>query len=526
MAEERDTLAATKLTRTEFAVVRAYAQGMRPVEIANRYLLDPDDDDDLTEHQAVQRILALRDRLVQFALQHDRPDIAEMFEALRGRSDAGMTRRVEALSSIEQLGQGRPLPSHQVSLWFGPSLARRLVAAEIRTIADLVSLANRRGTSWWRYVPRIGKQSAETIVRWLGNQQALPDMKVHGYVLAPSQLVTRRSLGRAMLGTDMVNPVPLELMQAPRGQASWCIELADDFRFACDWVAARLTSPNTWKSYRREVERVLIWAARQARSLRSLTTNDLLNYRAFLADPQPAAFWCGPANPRDKVHWRPFEGPLRTSSCEAAMRIVNALVRAVRADGPVRRRRPAAIDMPSETSISMESDPAPNAPGQVVVIGMFLTWLETGASSPQQRAALAAALLLARHGLRIVEIPALRFEHLMPGAATGRLMLHAKSAARRGDIELAPDAWSALSAHWTDRQISWDRQAFAWNPEAALLAPIGFPATERGRAKQVLATAGYSASGLDQLLRASWKRFAAAHEGTAAAFTPRMLRLT
>jgi hypothetical protein len=85
MPDDRDTLAATKLTRTEFAVVRAYAQGMKPLEIANRYLQDPDDDDDLTEHQAIQRILALRDRLVQFALQHDRPDIAEMFEALRGR---------------------------------------------------------------------------------------------------------------------------------------------------------------------------------------------------------------------------------------------------------------------------------------------------------------------------------------------------------------------------------------------------------------------------------------------------------
>ena len=79
-----------KLTRTEFAVVRAYAQGMRPVDIANRYLLDPDDDGELTEHQAIQRILGLRDRLIQFALQHERQDIAEMFDALKGRSNTGM----------------------------------------------------------------------------------------------------------------------------------------------------------------------------------------------------------------------------------------------------------------------------------------------------------------------------------------------------------------------------------------------------------------------------------------------------
>ncbi|PMY07503.1 hypothetical protein, partial [Pseudomonas sp. GW460-13] len=115
--------AVTKLTRTEFAVVRAYAQGMRPVDIANRYLLDPDEDEHLSEAQAIQRILALRDRLVQFALQHGRPEIAGMFEALRARSGVGMSRRVDAVSALEQLGQGYPQPQHEVSLWFKPSLA-------------------------------------------------------------------------------------------------------------------------------------------------------------------------------------------------------------------------------------------------------------------------------------------------------------------------------------------------------------------------------------------------------------------
>ncbi|KAF7961692.1 hypothetical protein AWV80_30230 [Cupriavidus sp. UYMU48A] len=124
MSEDRDASAATKLTRTEFAVVRAYAQGMRPIDIASRYLTDPDDDDALTEHQAIARILTLRDRLVQFALQHDRPEIAGMFEALRGRSDVGMTRRVDALSSLESLGQGAPPPG--MTSVFGSAQASRV----------------------------------------------------------------------------------------------------------------------------------------------------------------------------------------------------------------------------------------------------------------------------------------------------------------------------------------------------------------------------------------------------------------
>src|SRR5262249_8558899 len=125
-----------------------------------------------TESQAIARILSLRDRLVQFARQHDRPDIAEMFEALRGRSDVGMTRRVDALSSLEQLGQGRPHERHEGGLGFGRSLARRLVAAGIVHISDLTALANRRGSSWWRSVPRMGAKSADVITRWLIRQGA------------------------------------------------------------------------------------------------------------------------------------------------------------------------------------------------------------------------------------------------------------------------------------------------------------------------------------------------------------------
>jgi len=521
MPDDRDTLAATKLTRTEFAVVRAYAQGMRPVDIANRYLLDPDDDDVLTEHQAIQRILALRDRLVQFALQHDRPDIAEMFEALRGRSDTGMTRRVEALSSIEQLGQGRPLPSHQVSLWFGPSLARRLAAAGIRTVADLTDLANRKGSSWWRHIPRIGRHSAETIIRWLGSQQMQPALAVSAHVIAPSQIVLRKALVSQQLVRGMPFPVPLELMRAPSPSTPLALALGNDLQFVHKWLATRTASANTWKSYRREAERLLLWAAANGKVPSGMTGEDLADYRAFLSSPEPSSFWCGPAGPRDKAHWRPFEGPLRTSSCEAAMRVVSALLRSLRDEAPVTHRHADGAS---------ESSGRDFARAQVVLsrdeIESFLGWLGNDAPSPRQRAALATALLLSRHSLRIVELAALRLSHFSSRSdAGGHLLLVAKSAARRGEILLAEDVLAALSAHWTDRRLTWDTAHADWNPDAALLAPIEFPTTARGRAKQSMVSAGYSASGLDQLLRASWKRFAAVHGAESDAFTPRLLRL-
>lgn len=541
MRDDHDTLAATKLTRTEFAVVRAYAQGMRPVDIANRYLRDPDDDDDLTEHQAVQRILSLRDRLVQFALQHDRPDIAGMFEALRGRSDAGMSRRVEALSSIEQLGQGRPQPGHRVTLWFGPSLARRLMAAGIVTIADLVALANHRGSSWWRHVPRIGKKSCETVVRWLAAQHAASDIRLREFVLPPGDFVMRKALSLAPLGPSLRVPVPLESMYTDGGLTDQERELAEDLRSVKDWLRARESSPNTWKNYRREAERLLLWAARQGRSLRSLSAADLVAYQSFLADPQPADFWCGPASARDKVHWRPFEGPLRPSSCEAALRVVRSLLAALHQEAPRTRGRPprrSPLRLAGDVLPPTLAGPAgatqpsvprasPEMPREVssVPVGRFLDWLGNDTPSPQQRAARAAALLIARHGLRVVELSTLRFAHLVPGVDPVRLKLEAKSAARAGEISLNADVWQALLMHWGDRELEWDGCLSGVHPDTALLAPLDFPDTERGRAKRAQKAAGYSSSGLERLLRASWRRFSAEQEDVPAAFTPRQLRL-
>jgi hypothetical protein len=543
MADERDTLAATKLTRTEFAVVRAYAQGMRPVDIANRYLVDPDDDDVLTEHQAVQRILALRDRLVQFALQHDRPDIAEMFEALRGRSDSGITRRVDALSSIEQLGQGRPLPTHQVSLWFGPNLARRLVAANIRTIADLVTLANRRGASWWRHVPRVGRQSAETILRWLRQQQPQLGTEVRPYVVLSSQFANIRPLYALALSPSMRQPLPLELMLPPGGTAVWEVELAADLGLVRAWLGRRQASPHTWKSYRREAERLVLWATRQRRSLRSLTADDLLAYQSFLADPQPDAFWCGPSSARDREHWRPFEGPLRPSSCDAALRVVRSLLRTIRAEGPVRRGRAArrsglsdageaiavvnaAGGAPRAGESSDLAQSVPNAASESQVIERFLAWLadEGNDGSPRPRAALAAALLVARHGVRIATLPLFTLAHVEAADDGWRLSAADVAASPDDGIALFDDVWTALCAHWNDRGVVWDRHLAHWRGDAALLAPPEFPDTRRGRAKRLRASAGYAASGLDRLLRASWRRFALLHDDVPGAFTPGMLK--
>jgi hypothetical protein len=58
------------------------------------------------------------------------------------------------------------------------------------------------------------------------------------------------------------------------------------------WLARFIDSKATFDTYRKESERLLLWSTTDLRKpLSSLTHEDLLVYRRFLADPQPAQRW-------------------------------------------------------------------------------------------------------------------------------------------------------------------------------------------------------------------------------------------
>lgn len=519
MRETAATGAETKLTRTEFAVIRAYAQGMSPVDIAHRYLSDPDDEDQLTEAEAIRKIMALRDRLIQFALQHSRPDIAQMFEALRARSDVGMTRRVDALASLEGLGQTRPQPEHEVGLWFRPSLSRRLAAAGIRRISDLVTLANRRGSSWWRWAPGVGPASAEVVTRWLLARQApgiaAPGAAVKPYVRPPSEAGKIIPGPSVTLSPSMPHPVPLERMLAPTES-----RLAEDLRAVRRWLYDRERRPNTVASYRREAERLLLWLARERLTLDAFDAAELERYGRFLVAPEPADFWCGPATVRSHLHWRPFEGPLSPASADAALRVVRALLRA-RASGSgervVRRRRSETPLTATPCPSAAQDEPKGPALASAAQIDAFMAWLwDASDTSDRLRAALAAACLLRHEKFRLQHIPEARCADIIE---RNDWMLWRPN--ERDGRALHPHTAAALRQHWQDRR----RAGMTTSGEAGLLAPLTFPSTARaGKKFAERPGAAYSAAGLEKLLRWSWTRFAGSAGLAGIRFTPRQLQ--
>lgn len=111
--------------------------------------------------------------------------------------------------------------------------------------------------------------------------------------------------------------------RAPAG-ASRQIAADDDVAAIGLWLAEYHGSPHTFRSYRKEAERLLLWATRvRGKAVSSLTREDVLAYEAFLAQPLPT--WCDDALARRGDHRRLFAGPLSERSQRQALGILSGL---------------------------------------------------------------------------------------------------------------------------------------------------------------------------------------------------------
>lgn len=95
------------------------------------------------------------------------------------------------------------------------------------------------------------------------------------------------------------------------------------------WLAQYIDSPNTFSSYRKESERLLLWANLELnKAISSLTHEDILLYQQFLRNPTPASRWVlknGSKVARAHEDWRPFAGPLSASSIRQTLTILNSM---------------------------------------------------------------------------------------------------------------------------------------------------------------------------------------------------------
>lgn len=112
--------------------------------------------------------------------------------------------------------------------------------------------------------------------------------------------------------------------RAPRQMCT--LDANNDYEAIGAWLALH-ESTETERAYRKEAERLLLWAIlERGKALSSLTTEDASAYRAFLRRPTPHQRWVAPARPRTSPEWRPFTGALSPRSIAYALSVLGGML--------------------------------------------------------------------------------------------------------------------------------------------------------------------------------------------------------
>jgi site-specific recombinase XerD len=301
---------------SELAALRAWYQGLDTREVVDRYLdksVAPSD----SSRAIIRRI---RTQLYQLATARSRPDLAQLMlhkESQRTKLARSVFQAIEILRStppaVPEIGDA-------IERWLAPRSVQALHACGIHTLADLTVRVPRR-KMWWSSIAGLGVTGARRVEAFFAQHPALTDRARELIMLRPRHEV-----------------LPWELFMPPqevdgsqgnfRAPRQTCTLNADnDYQAVQAWLSLH-ESAATLRAYRKEAERLILWAVlERGRAMSSLTVEDAVAYRAFLRRPSPASRWVGPAKPRTSPEWRPFGGPLASRSVSYAVSVIGALYR-------------------------------------------------------------------------------------------------------------------------------------------------------------------------------------------------------
>jgi site-specific recombinase XerD len=278
-------------------------------------------------------------------------------------------KQLDALRWLEALVAEPPRAGDAVAAWLNPALASRLEAADIFTLHQLAERINGLGQGWHGGLRGIGRTKAQRIVEWLRAHEDATGLCIGAHTALPRSHLPVQALQTVVPAATDIRP--LEKIVVPAGldgrqglyrrpQEQCLLSAGNDYEALLAWigskqgltptqqlaVAARRRSraaghgaplpdpgplppvlSHTQRAYRKEAERFLLWALLvRGKALSSMTHEDCVAYRDFLADPQPRSRWCGPrGRERWSPLWRPFEGPLSPRAVAQALTVLRNL---------------------------------------------------------------------------------------------------------------------------------------------------------------------------------------------------------
>ncbi len=275
-------------------------------------------------------------------------DNADAIDAAAGLEDPANA-RVRALDHLSTILAVSPTPTDRIDTWFARAVVVCLRNAGVITLSDLVRFINVYGYRWYGQIKGFGAQRATLVVAWLRAQSEILNLVISSAVDEPKskralrmapvgQLVVASNgaasntglvaLEQQSLSTQMVGAVG-----AFRSHMANTLGAANDLEAVNHWLSRYNEKPATLRSYRKEVERFMLWCARElGKPMSSVTAPDCQAYRAFLQavpitwiNPVPVA--------RTDPLWRGFRGQPGPSSQKQALVIIQTMFEGLRDAG-------------------------------------------------------------------------------------------------------------------------------------------------------------------------------------------------
>ncbi|WP_431153253.1 tyrosine-type recombinase/integrase [Acidovorax facilis] len=388
--------------------------------------------------------------------------LAAALVAAEPRALSNVARMEILLAAIDWLSAQlavAPERGHRLEQWISLNSAQReaMNHAGVIVLGDLVDWIALRGERWFVDVPRYGTTRARALENWLLKWGVRPSAGLPA--LGMAGLAQRRAERPSALAPLSQATWPLELrgeVGTFRSERPNTFNATNDLEAVQAWFSIiQEKSSATQTSYRRAVERLVLWAIHERRTaLSSLTTQNLLEFKAFLRNPP--AHWVQEGNARKlkaDADWRPLRAPLSDSSVVLTFAAVGAMFASWKSQGYIISNPAEGIATPKRETATMDVMRSFSVQN-LQVIGETFRGLEEGS---KKRRLAAIIRLLESSGLRREEVEKAKWGDLsrarLEGRDTDDLVLSVEGKGRRMRMVPINEAThQALLAHLADRQ--------------------------------------------------------------------------
>jgi site-specific recombinase XerD len=271
-------------------------------------------------------------------------DNEDAIDAAQGLKDPAAD-RVKALNYLETILAVKPSATDRLETWFSKPVAICLRNVGLLTLGDLVRFINVYGYRWHGRLKGFGVQRADQVAAWLRMQYESIHMLIADSASEPkskcalrpdpSSIALPSSAHLSEFGTGTLVQVRLGRIQLNtaltgatgefRSHMANTLGASNDLEAINAWLGYYKDKPATQRSYRKEVERFILWCTLDLKkAVSGVTSPDCLKYREFLQSVPLT--WIHPAPvARTDPQWRAFRGQPSPASQKQALVILQTM---------------------------------------------------------------------------------------------------------------------------------------------------------------------------------------------------------